>query len=140
VKIIYLPTELKREILSLKWNVNGQRRRVSNVTLQAALNFQTQTPLANTLRAAALQRGGVTYDSNAKPKDYMPDCTTKFNRVGGAITGIEFNFHGRAVLTWYAKDNAATLATFLDTRKFENVVTVSDLMDVQFLVEQLANN
>lgn len=84
MKIIYLPVEKKREILALKWHVKGEHRRVSEMTLSSALNFVTQTPLARTLRAAAIARGGVIYDDST-PRNFMPDCTTEFDHENGIV-------------------------------------------------------
>lgn len=117
MKTIYLPIEKKREILALKWDVRGVRRKVSEVTLQSALNFITQTPLARTLRAAAIQRGGVIYDDSV-PSNFVPDCTTEFDHVNGIVrqelaNGVTLEIHKETNLAIAHKDGIV-IARFED--------------------------
>jgi hypothetical protein len=53
-KEIYLPAEAKKEL--------AKTFHTSGVTVWSALKFKTNSGFANTLRAAALERGGVVYD------------------------------------------------------------------------------
>lgn len=117
MKTIYLPIEKKREILALKWDVKGVRRKVSEVTLQSALNYITQTPLARTLRAAAIERGGVIYDDSV-PRNFVPDCTTEFDHINGIVrqelsNGITLEIHKKDNLAIAYKD-AVEIARFED--------------------------
>ena len=57
-KEIYLPTEVKKEI--------AKTFKTSYVSVWNALTFKTKSEFANTLRAAASERGGVIYDGTKK--------------------------------------------------------------------------
>jgi len=57
-KEILLPAAKKREIARIF--------KTSNVTVWSALKFKTKSGFADTLRAAALERGGVVYDGTKK--------------------------------------------------------------------------
>ena len=57
-KEILLPGKVKKEIAATF--------KTSTVTLWSALKFKTKSGFANTLRAAALERGGVVYDGSKK--------------------------------------------------------------------------
>ena len=138
MKQIFLPDHLKREILSMKWNVNGQRRKVSQPTLWAALTYTTKTKLADTLRAAALQRGGVIYDSSAKLSRYIPDCYATTDHENGVMT---FVFSGLVILTWH-KQNATVEIISPDENSSTcspEIHTIEQLMGLQHIAEQMAN-
>ena len=57
-KVIFLPHEVKKEI--------AKDFKTSSVSVWNALTFKTKSGFANTLRAAALERGGVVYDGTKK--------------------------------------------------------------------------
>jgi hypothetical protein len=136
MKQIFLPYHLKKEILNLKWDVNGERRKVSVPTLWAALNYTTKTKLADALRAAAMQRGGVIYDSNRKADKYIPICSSHIDRETGVWT---FVFSGRVVLTWHEINK--TVEIFSPDKPdlvLDNVRTIDELVSAQFIAEKMA--
>jgi hypothetical protein len=57
-KEIFLPAASKREI--------AKTFKTSHVSVWAALKFKTNSGFAKTLRAAALERGGVVYPREEK--------------------------------------------------------------------------
>lgn len=136
-KLIYLSIEKKREILALNWNVGGVSRRVSMVTLQAALTYKTKTALANTLRAAAMQRGGVVYCSDEAPANYIPECYLTADYKNGIMQCV---FGGCVVLTWNEDEQAAKLATPKKSQVFDNITTIADLMGLQKVAEKWAKS
>ena len=57
-KEIFVPRVVKKEL--------AKTFNTSSVTVWSALTFKTNSGFANTLRAAALERGGVVYDCSKK--------------------------------------------------------------------------
>ena len=57
-KEIFVPAEVKKEI--------AKTFKTSRVSVWNALKFKTNSGFAHTLRAAALERGGVVYDGTKK--------------------------------------------------------------------------
>lgn len=117
MKRIFLPDHLKREILAMKWNVKGERRKVTIQTLINALNYTTKTKLADTLRAVAIQRGGVIYDSAAKPKDYVPNCISTIDQ---ANLVWEFVFSGKVVLTYHGETSCVEICSPDGRQEFDS--------------------
>ena len=70
-KLIYLPVEIKKEII--------KSFKTTKETLWAALNYKTDSNFARMLRAAAFERGGVLYPDPKRTADYVPQCETTFN-------------------------------------------------------------
>jgi hypothetical protein len=60
MKQIFIPNEVKREMI--------ETFKTTDVTLWSALNFKTNSGFAKTLRAAALERGGVVYPAEKTEK------------------------------------------------------------------------
>lgn len=57
-KYIYVDSDKKVELAT--------DFKTSKVSVQSALNFQTQSNLAKAIRAAAMNRGGVVYDPSLR--------------------------------------------------------------------------
>lgn len=131
---IFLSMAKKREIIALKWNVKGERRKVSLVTLQSALGFRTKTALADALRAAAMQRGGVLYDDNKAPVGYRPACTTHYNANTGMFT---CDFGNGYLLAFDGNTDTAELTTPDSYETFNNVSTISQILKIQHQAQTL---
>ncbi|MDR2928721.1 MAG: hypothetical protein LBV41_11080 [Cytophagaceae bacterium] len=135
MKQIFLSDNLKREMLAIKWDVKpGERRTISSRMLWGALNFSINSGLARTLRAAAMQRGGVMYDSEASDErnGYHPDCelvNDKKNKV------MQFFFKKKVILTLHGCNNLAVIESALGREEFQDIKTIKQLMDLQFAAE-----
>lgn len=70
MKYIELPRE-KKGLLRRIFKVSG-------VTVWAALNYQTNSDLANRIRAVALEAGGVVKNTLSIPDGFMPNCQTDY--------------------------------------------------------------
>ena len=79
-KLIYLPDPIKKEM--------EKTFKTTKVSLWNALNFKTNSDFARMLRAAALQRGGVTYDSQKATPGQTPDYITIFETSDNIMTQI----------------------------------------------------
>ena len=133
MKKIYLPPNRQKELLALTWNVNGRRKKVSRITLFNALSYNTDSPLARTLRAAALQRGGVIFDGNKDKEEYVPDCYSEIDLDNRMML---FVFKGAVTLR--VKDDIAELESADGKEYFNDVTTISQLMLLQRKASELA--
>lgn len=80
---------MKRINLSKPQKAKLRRRfGVSNVTVWSALNYVTNSPLAEKIRRAALAEGGVIENQITVPEDFMPNCETNFVHGNGGVRRI----------------------------------------------------
>lgn len=60
----------------------------SGVTVWSALNYVTNSPLAEKIRRAALAEGGVIENQITVPEGFMPNCETNFVHGNGGVRRI----------------------------------------------------
>lgn len=137
MKYLYIPSGVKAQLRAMRWgNPAAGDGTVSDRTLEAALKFKTNSPLARTLRAAAIQRGGVIYDSTAKGAGYVPDCCSHSDRRTGNWT---FVFAGRTTLIYHQADHIVEIAANGEpARIFTGIRTIPQLLELQYLAERIA--
>lgn len=109
-KQILLPDSVKREMT--------ETFSLGRNELQRALTYSRNSPRANMLRAAALDRGGLIYTGAHAPNGYCPDVETTFDHAAGTMRQ---NFGQRVELLVQRPTNEATIiidkhpvATFSD--------------------------
>lgn len=64
----------------------------SGVTVWSALNYVTNSPLAEKIRRAALAEGGVIENQITVPEGFMPNCETNFVHGNGGVRRIVQTF------------------------------------------------
>lgn len=67
--------------INLPKNKRARLRRTfgtSGVTVWSALNYVTNSPLAEKIRRAAIAEGGVIENRIVVPEGFMPNCETEF--------------------------------------------------------------
>lgn len=109
--------------------------KVNKVTLWKSLNFTFNSPRAKMLRAAALERGGVLYDSSKAAPGYYPDCITSFETADRTMTQ---RFSDRVYLI--ADMSSDSVAVYKDGEMIQRHlnVTLSKLSDIQSNAERMA--
>ncbi len=60
----------------------------SGVTVWSALNYVTNSPLAEKIRRAAIAEGGVVENQITVPDGFMPNCETEFVHGDGGVQRI----------------------------------------------------
>ena len=60
----------------------------SGVTVWSALNYVTNSPLAEKIRRAAIAEGGVVENQLTVPEGFMPNCETNFVHGNGGVRRI----------------------------------------------------
>lgn len=127
-KLIYVPDSVKKEI--------EQTFKTTKVTLWSALNFKTNSDFARMLRAAALQRGGVVYDSRKASPGYLPDCITTFETTDKTMTQ---KFGDRVYLTADLMSGDVILYADGTVVSKHARIALHQLCDIQASAQQLAN-
>lgn len=114
MKFIELPNAEKRRLSRLF--------RVSNVTVWAALTYQTHSPLAERIREEARRAGGVEKRKVAMCADFLPDCTTEYLRQEGRLTGIVQRFANGVTVSFDCISGCALLCgTGPRTKRYDGV-------------------
>ena len=109
-KHIHLDTDKKEEIATTF--------KTSYVTVWKALNYKVKSPFSKTLRAAALQRGGLIYTGRI-PDGYIPNVDTEFDHNKGII----IQSFGDAAQVRFEKDKTTIEFTGADPVIIGNVTT-----------------
>lgn len=123
---IYLPPKAKKEL--------AQTFKVSGVTLWNALNFVHNSPKSKALRAAAMQRGGILFDT--KGRSISPNHITTFETADETMTQ---RFSDRVYLI---ADFRTGIVTVYDSDEVVMTVenpTMSELIPIQQKAQALAN-
>ena len=127
-KLIYLPVEIKKEII--------KSFKTTKETLWAALNYKTDSNFARMLRAAAFERGGVLYPDPKRTADYVPQCETTFNTSEKTMVQ---NFGVRVKLI--GNLSSGELSLFVDGEQKATFANphLDELSDIQLTAQNLAN-
>lgn len=64
----------------------------SGVTVWSALNYVTNSPLAEKIRRAAIAEGGVIENQITVPEGFMPNCETDFEHDADGVRRIIHTF------------------------------------------------
>lgn len=127
-KLIYLPVEIKKEII--------KSFKTTKETLWAALNYKTDSNFARMLRAAAFERGGVLYPDPKRTADYVPQCETTFNTSEKTMVqsfGVRVKLVGNL--------SSGELSLFVDGEQKATFANphLDELSDIQLTAQNLAN-
>lgn len=94
----------------------------SGVTVWSALNYVTNSPLAEKIRRAAIAEGGVIENQITVPEGFMPNCETTFVHGDGGVQRIIQTFSNGVRVEF---DNATCTADI--SRNGRSVKTFSDV-------------
>jgi hypothetical protein len=125
-KHIYVPDNVKRELIDM-FSTN-------KMTLWNALNFVSDSGFARTLRAAALQRGGLIYTGQI-PDGYLPDINAEHDRQKGIVIQ---SFGDQARIT-ISKSQATIEVEGCNPVVIDNVTT-GNWMQLLYGVQIVVNN
>lgn len=113
---------------------------VSNVTVWSALNYVTNSPLAEKIRRAAIAEGGVIENQITVPDGFMPNCQTDLVHGDGGVQRIIQTF-SNGVLAEF--DNERCTATILLREKpvktYEQVA-IKDWGNILFEAQSLSDS
>lgn len=133
MKYIELPKE-KKGLLRRTFKVSG-------VTVWAALNYQTNSDLANRIRAVALEAGGVIKNTLSIPEGFMPNCQTDY--VQGDDGQVQRTIQAFSNGVRVEFDNDACTAVILQSEKplktYKNVA-IRDWGNIVFEAQSLADS
>lgn len=112
----------------------------SGVTVWSALNYVTNSPLAEKIRRAAIAEGGVVENQIVVPEGFMPNCETTFVHGDGGVqriiqtfsNGVRVEFDNAtctADISW----NGSSVKTFSD-------VKIHDWGNIVFEAQSLADS
>lgn len=112
--------------INLPKNRRARLRRtfgVSGVTVWSALNYLTNSPLAEKIRRAALADGGVIENHITVPEGFMPNCETVFEHgddgvrriVHTFLNGVRVAFDNDTCTATISREGCA-VKTFADVR------------------------
>lgn len=95
----------------------------SGVTVWSALNYVTNSPLAEKIRRAALAEGGVVENQITVPDGFIPNCETAFEHDADGVrriiqtfsNGVRVEFDN-ATCTAGISRNGRSVKTFSDVR------------------------
>lgn len=148
-KQIYLPPKDKKRL--------ERDFKVTKATVWAALNYTTQSSLANMLRRVALERGGVEYPAvaakaNTKPAagpitsvaksaqqhdaEFNIDCETTFDTAANKMIQV---FSPRVRLTVDLATGEVGVYIDNELKTTADNPTIPELMHIQMDVQKIAN-
>jgi len=112
----------------------------SGVTVWSALNYVTNSPLAEKIRRAAIAEGGVIENQITVPEGFMPNCETDFVHGNGGVQRIIQTFPNGVRVEF---DNDTCTAMILHNEKpvknYEQVV-IRDWGNIVFEAQSLADS
>lgn len=112
----------------------------SGVTVWSALNYVTNSPLAEKIRRAALAEGGVIENRITVPEGFMPNCETDFVHGDGGVRRIIQTFSNGVRVEF---DNEASTASISRAGKLVNSfddVRMHDWGNIVFEAQSLADS
>lgn len=125
-KQILLPPSVLREL--------RETFKVGRNDLRRALNYERNSTRANTLRKAALERGGLIYTGIKAPQGYIPPVETKFNNE----TMYQFLGNRVELRLDKATNEARIIIDRIEVAKFNDMTTES-WGDVLYSLQQIYN-
>lgn len=113
---------------------------VSRVTLWAALNFQTQSALADKIRRMALQDGGRVISEVDVTNGFMPNCQTEYIHGRGTVLGIIQTFPNDVRVEFDNNACTAEISRAGRTVKTFSDVKMRDWTNIVFEAQSLADS
>lgn len=112
----------------------------SGVTVWSALNYVTNSPLAEKIRRAAIAEGGVIENQITVPEGFMPNCEMTFVHGDGGVQRIIQTFSNGVRVEF---DNEACAAEISrDSRSIKKIsdVKICDWGNIVFEALDLADS
>lgn len=125
---ILLPASVLREM--------RETFKVGRNVLRRALNYERNSDRAKSLRAAALERGGLIYTGKHATKGYCPNVETRHDHVRGVMYQ---NFGDRVELQVSRETNAATIIIDHEPVATFNDMTIGTWGDVLYSLQRIYN-
>lgn len=112
----------------------------SGVTVWSALNYVTNSPLAEKIRRAALAEGGVIENRITVPEGFMPNCETDFVHGDGGVRRIIQTFSNGVRVEFDNEANTASISRADKLVKTFNEVRMHDWGNIVFEAQSLADS
>lgn len=112
----------------------------SGVTVWSALNYVTNSPLAEKIRRAALAEGGVIENRIAVPEGFMPNCETDFVHGDGGVRRIIHTFSNGVRVEFDNEANTASISRAGKLVKAFDDVRMRDWGNIVFEAQSLADS
>lgn len=112
----------------------------SGVTVWSALNYVTNSPLAEKIRRAALAEGGVIENQITVPEGFMPNCETNFVHGNGGVRRIIQTFSNGVRVEFDNDTCTAEISRDGRTVKTYSDVKVRDWGNIVFEAQSLTDS
>lgn len=112
----------------------------SGVTVWSALNYVTNSPLAEKIRRAALAEGGVIENRITVPEGFMPNCETDFVHGDGGVRRIIQTFSNGVRVEFDNEASTASISRADKLVKTFNEVRMHDWGNIVFEAQSLADS
>lgn len=112
----------------------------SGVTVWSALNYVTNSPLAEKIRRAALAEGGVIENRITVPEGFMPNCETDFVHGDGGVRRIIQTFSNGVRVEFDNEANTASISRAGKLVKSFDDVRMHDWGNIVFEAQSLADS
>lgn len=112
----------------------------SGVTVWSALNYVTNSPLAEKIRRAALAEGGVIENRITVPEGFMPNCETDFVHGDGGVRRIIHTFSNGVRVEFDNEANTASISRAGKLVKAFDDVRMRDWGNIVFEAQSLADS
>lgn len=112
----------------------------SGVTVWSALNYVTNSPLAEKIRRAAIAEGGVVENQLTVPEGFMPNCETNFVHEDGGVRRIIQTFSNGVRLEFDSDTCVADISRNGRLVKTYSDVKVRDWGNIVFEAQSLTDS
>lgn len=112
----------------------------SGVTVWSALNYVTNSPLAEKIRRAAIAEGGVIENRITVPEGFMPNCETDFVHGDGGVRRIIQTFSNGVRVEFDNEANTASISRVGKLVKAFDDVRMRDWGNIVFEAQSLADS
>lgn len=112
----------------------------SGVTVWSALNYVTNSPLAEKIRRAAIAEGGVVENQFTVPEGFMPNCETNFVHEDGSVRRIIQTFSNSVRLEFDSDTCVADISRNGRLVKTYSDVKVRDWGNIVFEAQSLTDS
>lgn len=112
----------------------------SGVTVWSALNYVTNSPLAEKIRRAAIAEGGVVENQLTVPEGFMPNCETNFVHEDGGVRRIIQTFSNGVRLEFDSDTSVADISRNGRLVKTYSDVKVRDWGNIVFEAQSLTDS
>jgi hypothetical protein len=110
----------------------------SQVTVWSALNYVTNSPLAERIRAIALEEGGVVENRMVVPADFCPNCEMRFEHDAEGVSHITQVFQRGVSVEYDCKSDTAEIVCREGVVKHVDYVGVQNWANIAFEAQCLA--